>query len=172
MAEVKIQAPRRPCTSARNRFEMSNGMRLSVKPRAVTSSVRAPSSSSTAAIRARLAARSAARAASCASALCASALARAAGTSSSDSISPCTAALNAKSSGVHAKRPEARALAARTWPRASSAARTAAAASRAPSPGEAPAARAVSSSRKSFRSDSTWRLLTWAPKNCVARSGI
>ena len=68
--------------------------------------------------------------------------------------------------------PEARALAARTWPRASSAARTAAAASRAPSPAEAPAARAVSSSRKSFRSDSTWRLLTWAPKNCVARSGI
>src|SRR5213080_5248138 len=111
---------------ARNRSEMSNGMRLSVKPRAVTSSVRAPSSSSTAAIRARLAASSAARPPRSASAPCSSAPApaRAPGSSSSDPIRACTARLATEPSGLHGRLPGAPAQALRRSRRASSAARS------------------------------------------------
>ncbi len=56
VAEVNTQAQRRECTSAWNRAAMSYGIRLSEKPRGVTSTARAPSIASTAAIRSRLAA--------------------------------------------------------------------------------------------------------------------
>src|SRR3984885_12091091 len=113
VAEVNIQALPRACTSERKRSEMSNGMRLSAIPRPPTSRVRAPSCSSNATMRARLAASSAARSARAAPPAV-SPRASAADSSSSASSSPCASSRSRVLAADHAVRPGVAGAAARS----------------------------------------------------------
>ena len=66
VADVNTQAARVPSAIAAKRAAMSNGSRLSVKPRCVSSTLRAPSCSSACMTASRRVASSVARAAHCA----------------------------------------------------------------------------------------------------------